>query len=133
MQPVVSVRAIIPDGSGRVLLLRRANTSHEAGSWCLPGGKVDYDETVEAALRKEIAEETALTCDSCRFLFYQDCLPYESGGMHCINLYFECAVSGDLKLNDESGDWAWVLPSRMTDYEITFGNDVALRDYWSSK
>jgi 8-oxo-dGTP diphosphatase len=39
---------------GRVLLVRRADDD----SWCLPGGRVEFDESIEAAARREFAEET---------------------------------------------------------------------------
>ncbi|MBI1405980.1 MAG: NUDIX domain-containing protein [Caulobacter sp.] len=46
--------AIVRDG--RLLLIRRLKPP-EAGCWSLPGGKVDFLETVEAALRREAREE----------------------------------------------------------------------------
>jgi 8-oxo-dGTP diphosphatase len=42
-----------------VLLIRRKNDPY-AGKWALPGGFVDMDETVEAAARRELEEETGL-------------------------------------------------------------------------
>ncbi len=129
--PVPVVRLIVPDRSGRVLLLRRANTAYGAGAWCLPGGKVDYGETLAAAVAKELAEETSLRCISSRFLFHQDSLPAEPGAMHCINFYFECRVDGELRLNAESSESAWLHRDAMPGYEIAFRNDEALRRYWS--
>jgi 8-oxo-dGTP pyrophosphatase MutT (NUDIX family) len=129
-QPVPVVRLIVPDPAGRVLLLRRKQTSHAPGKWCLPGGKVDYGQTVEEAAARELREETSLLCTEKRFLFYQDSLPRESGAMHCINLYFECAWSGEVRLNPESSEYAWVGPSELAGYEIVFRNDEGLERYW---
>jgi hypothetical protein len=53
--------------------------------------------------------------------------------MHCINLYFECSVSGDVKLNPESSEWAWITPDELDRYEIVFRNDEALRRYWDER
>lgn len=131
-RPVPVVRLIVPNTEGKVLILRRAKTAHAEGRWCLPGGKVDYNETVEQAVAKELREETALDCGRARFLFYQDSLPPEPGTMHCINLYFECTVSGEPQLNPESSDWAWVGPGELDRYEIAFRNDEGLRRYWDS-
>jgi 8-oxo-dGTP pyrophosphatase MutT (NUDIX family) len=132
-RPVPVVRLIVRNGEGQVLILRRAGTVHGEGGWCLPGGKVDYGETVEMAVRKELREETDLECGQARFLFYQDSLPPRPGQMHCLNLYFECSVSGDVKLNPESSEWAWVGPGEIGRYEIVFRNDEGLRRYWHER
>lgn len=122
---------IIPDEDGKVLILKRARTAYGEGGWCLPGGKVDYGELVEQAVFKELQEETALECESARFLFFQDSLPPKQGSMHCINLYFECSVSGDLTMNPESSEWAWIGPDELSQYDIVFRNDEALTRYWA--
>lgn len=132
-RPVPVVRLIIPNHEGKVLILRRAHTAYGEGAWCLPGGKVDYGETVMQAVAKELHEEASLESQSSRFLFYQDSLPPEPGSMHCINLYFECEVSSDIQLNEESSQYAWIAPSDMKDYEIAFRNDLGLMNYWHMK
>jgi 8-oxo-dGTP pyrophosphatase MutT (NUDIX family) len=48
--------AVVHDGPGRVLLVRRADD----GLWELPGGRIDVGETVSAAAIREVAEETGL-------------------------------------------------------------------------
>lgn len=130
--PVPVVRALIEDSKGRVLLLRRSNTEHGLGAWCLPGGKVDYGQTVEDALRREVLEETSLRISSMEFWFLQDSLPSLAGDMHCINLYFRCRASGDIRLNDESGEYAWVGPGETGAYRIVFRNEEALRRHFES-
>lgn len=128
--PVPIVRLIVCDAKGRILLLKRFNTAHGLGHWCLPGGKVDYGETIEEAGRKELLEETGLTCTSMRFLFYQDSLPPTEGEMHGINFYFECRATGEVALNPESSEYHWVGPDTINDYQIAFNNDEALILYW---
>ena len=129
-RPVPVVRLILTDEEGRVLFLRRAETAYGDGGWCLPGGKVDYGETVEQSALKELHEETALEASNPRFLFFQDSLPTEPGSMHCINFYFECEAEGDLEMNPESSDWAWIGADDLGSYEIVFRNEEGLRRYW---
>ena len=128
--PIPVVRLIIKNAKDEVLILRRAGSAHATGFWCLPGGKVDYCDTVEESAVRELQEETSLVCNSLRFLFYQDSLPPEPGGMHCINLYFACAVSRTVVLNNESSEFAWISREDIDEYEIAFRNDVALLNYW---
>jgi len=131
--PIPVVRLIIKNAKDEVLILRRAGSAHATGFWCLPGGKVDYCDTVEESAVRELQEETSLVCNSLRFLFYQDSLPPEPGGMHCINLYFACAVSGTVVLNNESSEFSWISREDIDEYEIAFRNDLALVRYWKEK
>jgi 8-oxo-dGTP diphosphatase len=57
--PALTTDAVIFDGGGRVLLIRRANPPFE-GQYALPGGFVDVGETVEQACRRELQEETGI-------------------------------------------------------------------------
>src|SRR5438477_12137136 len=52
--PVFGVIAVALDGDGRVVMMRRRDT----GTFCLPGGTVEWGETIESALRRELREET---------------------------------------------------------------------------
>jgi ADP-ribose pyrophosphatase YjhB (NUDIX family) len=53
-RPLVGVLAVARDDAGRVLLIRRAETN----SWGLPGGLIDYGETIAEALARELREES---------------------------------------------------------------------------
>ena len=128
--PIPAVRLIVVDESSRVLILKRNNSRYATGFWCLPGGKIEYGDTVEKTISAELREETALECTGSRFLFYQDSLPLKPGEMHCINLYFECMVSGARELNDESSAFTWIGLMELDDYLLAFRNDSGLRRYW---
>lgn len=53
---IVVVAAVIEDGH-RFLVTRRQPGVHLAGMWEFPGGKIDPDESHDAALRRELGEE----------------------------------------------------------------------------
>jgi 8-oxo-dGTP diphosphatase len=127
--PVVAIRAIITDEAGRILLLRRGKSEYGAGEWCLPGGKVDYGQRVEDAVAREVFEETQLKVVEAKFLFYQDSLALKTGGMHCVNMYFECRVQGEIVLNPESSEYAYVAPADLKNYHIVFRNDEGIGSY----
>ena len=57
--PALTVDCVVFDGDGRLLLIRRRNPPFK-GQYALPGGYVDYGETVEHAATRELEEETGL-------------------------------------------------------------------------
>lgn len=65
--PKVGVGAVIVDENDRILLVLRKKAP-EAGCWSLPGGKVDYMETIEEAIKREIKEEIGVEIKISRLL-----------------------------------------------------------------
>jgi len=122
---------IVTNHDGRVLLLRRAAAEYGNNAWCLPGGKVDYGDTVEGTVAKELQEETGLRCEEAKFLFYQDSPAIQPGKMHCINFYFECRATGEIQLNAESSEAVWIGPEDLDRFEVVFRNDEGVKRYWS--
>lgn len=51
---------------GKFLLLQR-HGSHGAGTWAVPGGHLEFDESFEETARREVREETGLEITNVRF------------------------------------------------------------------
>jgi mutator protein MutT len=65
----VGAGAIIQDGQGRLFLARRADGArNEHGRWEFPGGAVEFGETLEHALKREIYEEFGIEIQVCRLI-----------------------------------------------------------------
>jgi len=60
MAPVHVAVGVIVDASRNILITRRAGDSHQGGLWEFPGGKVEPDEPLSAALARELREELGI-------------------------------------------------------------------------
>ena len=69
---IVGCGAIVV-GEGQKLLMVRQEAGYWAGQWIFPGGKLELGETLEAAARREVLEETG-----CRFQTVRQVGAYES-------------------------------------------------------
>jgi diguanylate cyclase (GGDEF)-like protein len=125
--PLLAVRAVLRDRSGRILLLRRSrNSRSHAAHWCLPGGMVNAGESPEQAIAREIKEETGLRIRNLRFLFYQNRRPQSDEANHYLNMYFTADCSGSVRLNRESSEHARVSLAEALSYKPVFGGCEAL-------
>ncbi len=110
-RPVPTVGALIHDGNGKVLMIR----THKWGNrWGIPGGKIERGESSEAALRREIREETGLALGDIRFALVQDSIdsPEFVRPEHFLLLnYVARATSTNVTLNDEAQEFRWLSPS----------------------
>ena len=117
-QPVVLVVAVaLVDRDGRVLIARRPQGKQMAGLWEFPGGKVQKDETPEAALIRELAEELGIdTKESCLAPLTFASHAYE--GFHLLMPLYVCRVWKGEPVAHEHEDLAWVRPTRLKDYPM---------------
>jgi phosphoglycolate phosphatase-like HAD superfamily hydrolase/ADP-ribose pyrophosphatase YjhB (NUDIX family) len=110
-RPVVTVGALIFDDCDRVLMVR---THKWSNLWGIPGGKTRFGERSEAALRREIKEETDLDVEDIRFVLAQDCIHSREfyRDAHFVLLNYTCRCPGPpaVRLNEEALEFRWVTP-----------------------
>jgi 8-oxo-dGTP diphosphatase len=105
----------------KILLVRRAR-SPAKGSYSLPGGRVEFGETLHAALHREVAEETALEIEIIGLAGWSEVVPGTAGGGHYLIMSFAARwTSGEPVLNDELDDFRWLPPDALGDLKLTDG------------
>jgi 8-oxo-dGTP diphosphatase len=106
---------------GKVLLVRRAR-SPAKGFYSLPGGRVEFGETLHAALQREVDEETGLKIEIVDLAGWREVVPGTGGGGHYLIMSFAARWRfGEPVLNDELDDFKWLAPDALGDLTITPG------------
>jgi 8-oxo-dGTP diphosphatase len=118
------VGAVVKDGQGRLLLIKRG---HEpgAGLWSLPGGRIEPGETDAEALVREMLEETGLKVAPGRLL---GSVKRQGGDGDVIDIrdYAATVISGTLRAGDDAADAMWVSVADLGSLAVTDGLIEAL-------
>ena len=132
-RPVVCVGALVREPGGRVLLVR---TTKWRGAWGVPGGKVEWGESLVEAVKREFMEETGLHLTDVRYAQTQEAVlsPEFHKPAHLLLVDFLAAAPlQDIVPNEEIGAWAWVTLDEAGKYPLnTFTRtlvDLAARQW----
>jgi 8-oxo-dGTP diphosphatase len=124
--PQLAVSAVI-FRDDRILLVRRAR-SPARGFYSLPGGRVEFGESLHAALHREVDEETALKIEIVGLAGWREVLPETAGSGHYLIISFGARwSSGEPVLNDELDDFKWLSPGALGDLKLTGGLEEVIR------
>jgi 8-oxo-dGTP diphosphatase len=121
--PFLTVDVIIGDGDRVVLIERR----HPPVGWALPGGFVDYGESLEVAAVREAREETGLELAGLQqFGAYSD--PARDRRQHNISVVFTASGIGTLHAGDDARSARW-FPLADLPQPLCFDHAQILADY----
>jgi len=128
-RPQIAVSAAI-FRDGKVLLNRRAR-SPANGFYSLPGGRVEFGESLHQALAREIDEETGLDIDIVGLAGWREVLPAAAGAGHYLIMSFAAHwVAREPVLNDELDDYRWIAPQALAglgDLKLTGGLEEVIQ------
>jgi ADP-ribose pyrophosphatase YjhB (NUDIX family) len=128
--PTVDIIIEVMDGgkSRGIVLVERRNPPP---GWALPGGFVDYGETLEAAAVREAREETSLEVELLgQFRAYSD--PERDPRLHTISTVFLARANGAPRAGDDARAVAVVDP-RDRGLRLAFDHRRILDDYLDSR
>jgi ADP-ribose pyrophosphatase YjhB (NUDIX family) len=131
----VAAYALCTDSAGRVLLVRIAPAYPAAGRWTLPGGGLKFGEDPEAAVLRELTEETGLIgiVESIALIDSRTRAAEPARGIgawHAIRIVYRVEITGgELRdERDESSDAAaWFTRAEVADLPVVDLVEVALR------
>lgn len=75
---------------GRYLFMERAG-AHAAGTWSVPGGRMEYGETWSSTAHRETEEETGLIVTGHKLIGITNDV-FEADRQHWVTLFIECRM-----------------------------------------
>jgi len=130
--PVPTVDIIIEikreDGKEGIVLIERKNPPY---GWALPGGFVDYGETLEQAAIREAKEETSLDIELIeQFHTYSE--PGRDPRFHTISTVFIARASGKPIAKDDAKNIG-IFTEKEINFPLAFDHSKIIKDYFEYK
>lgn len=122
--PVPTVDIII-EIDGGIVLIERKNPPY---GWALPGGFVDYGESLEVAAVREAKEETSLDIElTGQLKTYSD--PKRDARQHTISTVFIAKATGTVKAGDDAKNAQIFQQNNLP--ELAFDHNIIVNDYFN--
>jgi len=125
--PTVDIIMEIEAEKGIILIYRK----NPPRAWALPGGFVDYGETLEEAAAREAREETGLRIESAyQFHAYSD--PRRDPRRHTISVVFIAQAKGKPRAGDDA-EQTGIFQEENLPCPLAFDHEKILKDYFRKK
>ena len=108
-QPIVGVGVGVVVVRDRKILLGRRLGKLGYGTWGFPGGGVEFKETIEECSRRELEEETGMTAEGFRKIYF-DTNFHPEENYHCVTLFTEAyGLQGEPVVCEPNkcSEWRW--------------------------
>ncbi len=130
--PLPTVDVIIEikrhDGKEGIILIRRKNPPY---GWALPGGFVDYGESLEDAAVREAREETSLDV-ILKFQLHTYSAPGRDPRRHTISTVYVAEAEGVPMARDDAREIG-IFTRKEIDFPLAFDHEQILSDYFRQK
>ena len=128
-RPLCTVGALVVNPNAEVLIVR---TTKWRGTWGVPGGKLDWGESLEEALLREFREEVALDLQQVRFALLQEAIldsQFHVPAHFVLVNYYAFSASTQVVPNEEIVEWVWLPPERALNYPLNNFTERLVNDW----
>ncbi|MFH0890231.1 MAG: NUDIX hydrolase [Candidatus Aenigmatarchaeota archaeon] len=130
--PVLTVDSVI-EINGKIVLIRRLANSFK-GFWALPGGFVEYMETVENAAIREAKEETGLKIKIKRLIGVYSDPKRNPDKKHRVAVAFAAEkIGGKLRSGSDAGGIGLFSERDMKKMKLAFDHNKMIGDYFKQR
>ena len=129
-RPTVAVGCFVFDHHGSLLLIQRGKQPGR-GLWTIPGGRVEYGETLVVACQREVLEETGITVDIGEMVTIFEPVIAD---FHYVIIDYLGALAADSRpdpvAGDDAADARWASRSELMEMSLTNGLLPVVEKAW---
>ena len=118
---------IIVERDNNILMIKRKSDTFD-NHLALPGGFVDYGETVENAAVREALEEVGIVVKPLHILGVYSHPERDPRG-HVVSVCFICSFEGDPVAGDDAGSYQWINLETISKEKLAFDHNKIVDDY----
>lgn len=133
--PQVEVAACYLEIDGQILLLQKAYGEREGGTWGVPAGKLEKEESPEEGAKRELFEETGICIQSASQIQHFGSLYIRKPGIDYVYHQFKIQLDKkpDVRISQEHQDFQWVALSQIENLPLMDGAKQVLDRYQEHK
>ena len=127
-RPLCTVGALVVNPNAEVLIVR---TTKWRGTWGVPGGKLDWGESLQEALLREFREEVALDLQQVRFALLQEAIldsQFHVPAHFVLVNYYAFSASTQVVPNEEIVEWVWLPPEQALSFPLNNFTEKLVND-----
>ena len=111
--------AVIKNQQGQIFIAKRPENSHQGGLWEFPGGKVESDETVLEALKRELLEEVGILLIKASPLIR---IPHDYGDKSVLLDVWQIEKFSGNAFGNEGQETRWINKGSLSEYDFPLAN-----------